>query len=249
MKRLEKKIFIISKMELVTGLRIGDSKENVEIGGVDSPVVRRKDNYEPYIPGSSLKGKIRCLLELIMGDYAENCQNNGSVVCKLFGASEDTKQTKRVKNLIKDAISEDIKNKLKIELKNYEGQQSKIIVRDAFLTEESSKRLKASQYTDLPFTEVKWENIINREKGTAEHPRQIERIPAGAEFDVEFIINIYEGDDESKLYTLFERGIELLEADYLGGSGTRGYGKVKFVDTNKTQKTRADYLKGIIETA
>jgi CRISPR-associated protein Csm3 len=224
MKRLEKKIFITSTMELVTGLRIGDSKENVEIGGVDSPVVRRKDNYEPYIPGSSLKGKIRSLLELVMGDYDNNCQNTGSIICQLFGASENRNR-------------------------KLEGQQSKIIIRDAFLTEKSSKKLKASQYTDLPFTEVKWENIINREKGTAEHPRQIERIPAGAEFDVEFIINIFEGDEESKLYMLFERGIELLEADYLGGSGTRGYGKVKFVNTKKTQKTREDYLTGIIETA
>lgn len=251
MKTLEKKIFITSTMRLVTGLRIGDSKENVEIGGVDSPVVRRKDNYEPYIPGSSLKGKIRSLLELIMGDYAESCQNNGSIVCELFGASENTKQTKRIKKLIESTTSEDSKKELVEELKKYEGQQSKIIVRDAFLTKESSKKLKASQYTDLPFTEVKWENIINREKGTAEHPRQIERIPAGAEFDVEFIINIYKGDDEMKLYNLFKRGIELLEADYLGGSGTRGYGKVEFIediDTIKKQKTRADYLKGIIET-
>ncbi len=224
MKQLEKKIFITSTMRLITGLRIGDSKENVEIGGVDSPVVRRKDNYEPYIPGSSLKGKIRSLLELVMGDYDENCQNTGSIVCQLFGASENKKR-------------------------GLQGQQSKILVRDAFLTKESSDKLKASQYTDLPFTEVKWENMINREKGTAEHPRQIERIPAGAEFDIEFIINIFNGDDEQNLYTLFERGIELLEADYLGGSGTRGYGKVEFVNTQTKEQTREDYLRNIIAEA
>jgi CRISPR-associated protein Csm3 len=249
MKQLEKKIFINTKMKLITGLRIGDSKENVEIGGVDSPVVRRKDNYQPYIPGSSLKGKIRCLLELVMGGYADNCQNNGSIICDLFGASENTNETKRLKKLIKDATSEDIKTSLRSELKKYEGQQSKILVRDAFLTEQSAEKLRASQYTDLPYTEVKWENIINREKGTAEHPRQIERIPAGAEFDVEFIINIYKEDDETNLYNLFKRGIELLEADYLGGSGTRGYGKVEFIDLNKEEKTRAYYLRDIITEA
>ncbi|MDW8288347.1 MAG: type III-A CRISPR-associated RAMP protein Csm3, partial [Flammeovirgaceae bacterium] len=84
-----------------------------------------------------------------------------------------------------------------------------------------------SPFTDMPFTEIKAENSINRIKGTAEAPRFFERVPAGAEFELEFIINIFQGDDENKLLQTFENAIKLLENDYLGGSGSRGYGQVR----------------------
>lgn len=220
-KKLIKKIFIKAKMKLITGLRIGDSKENVEIGGVDSPVIRRKDNNQPYIPGSSIKGKIRCLLEQAKGENANSkAQQTGSLICKLFGAS-------------------DLNDK---EL----GNQSRIIVRDAYLTPESEKKLRESAFTDMPYTEIKSENVINRIKGTAEHPRQMERVPAGAEFELNFVINIFEidevADDEEKLYQLFKNGLDILQADYLGGSGTRGYGQVAINEPTKTEKLASEYL-------
>ncbi len=74
----------------------------------------------------------------------------------------------------------------------------------------------------MPYTEIKAENKINRLTGTAESPRFFERIPAGAEFMVEFVINIFEGDKEKELCELLQQGIKLLELDYLGGSGSRG---------------------------
>ena len=80
----------------------------------------------------------------------------------------------------------------------------------------------------MPFTEGKWENLIHRVKGTAEHPRQSERIPAGVFFDVEFILNIWDDDNENNMMALFDKGIRALENDYLGGSGSRGYGQIKF---------------------
>ena len=216
---LEKKIFLHYTMKLVTGLRIGDSKEMVEIGGVDSPVVRRKDNFAPYIPGSSIKGKIRCLLELMAGEnFDSKAQNTGSLISRLFGASENKRK----------------------KLPNY---QSRIIVRDADLTEEWEKKLRTSEYTDLPYTEIKFENVINRRKGTAEHPRQLERIPAGAEFDVNFVINVFEGENGEDFVRLLQRGIKALEDDYLGGSGSRGYGQVRFSENpTQAEKTRNDYL-------
>jgi CRISPR-associated protein Csm3 len=67
MNKLNKKIRVKTKMEIITGLHIGDSKDNVEIGGIDNPIVRRTIDNVPYIPGSSLKGKIRSLLEQIAG--------------------------------------------------------------------------------------------------------------------------------------------------------------------------------------
>ena len=197
MNKLVKKIKINTTIELITGLHIGGSGDNVEIGGIDNPVIKiaTKDN-QPYIPGSSFKGKMRCLLEQIAG----NPKVGGDPeIDNLFGAS-------------------DAKN----------PSPSKIIVRDAFLTEQSADSLRNCDNLDMPYTEGKWENVIDRVKGTAEHPRQSERIPAGVFFDVEFILNIWDDDVENDMMNLFEKGIRALENDYLGGSGSRGYGQIKF---------------------
>ncbi|HPQ35634.1 MAG TPA: type III-A CRISPR-associated RAMP protein Csm3 [Tenuifilaceae bacterium] len=224
--KLHKKIIVTGTLELLTGLHIGDSKENAEIGGVDSPIVRRKDNNEPYIPGSSLKGKMRALLEVATGSNAESnfkmnsYSTEGKDIPVLFGSAGD------------------------------DGMPSRIIIRDANLTSEWAKKLKESEFTDMPYSEIKFENVINRIKGTAEHPRQIERVPAGANFDVEFVINIMgesqteAQENEKNFLTLLKGGIALLEDDYIGGSGTRGYGKVKFnlnLDNPKV-KTVEEYL-------
>ena len=196
MKQLDHKLVVRTRMELLSGLHIGGGGDNVEIGGIDNPVIRcALKNWQPYIPGSSLKGKMRCLLEQIKGsievggDYEIN---------NLFGYSG-------------------------------KSMPSKIIVRDAYLTEDSISLLdKNIDNLDAPYTEGKWENVIDRTKGTALHPRQIERIPAGVAFEVEFVINVWDDDKEEELVRLLKEGIKAIENDYLGGSGSRGYGQVKF---------------------
>lgn len=213
MKKLTKKIKIQTTITLVTGLHIGGSKENVEIGGIDLPVIKLAiKNNEPYIPGSSLKGKMRCLLEQIKG--ADKVGKDAEVN-SLFGITES-------KNL------------------HTENRPSKLIVRDAMLTDDSRKALRASIHLDMPYTEGKWENTINRVKGVAEHPRQTERVPAGAQFNAEFVINIWDDDKEEDLLALFEKGIRLLENDYLGGSGSRGYGQIKFGEFVNTEISDAN---------
>jgi len=234
--KLHKKIIVTGTLELLTGLHIGDSKENTEIGGVDSPIVRRKDNNEPYIPGSSLKGKMRALLEIATGSNLV-VDKDGNLKSTFELSAYKTDDSKVIPALF-GAAGDD-------------GKPSRILVRDAYLSKDWAEKLKKSEYTDMPYTEVKWENVINRIKGTAEHPRQIERVPAGAKFDVEFVINIV-GDsqaeaeeNEKSFIALLKSGIELMEDDYLGGSGTRGYGKVKFslnIDNPKV-KTVEEYLK------
>ncbi len=213
MKQLIKKIKIEVPITLITGLHIGGNSENVEIGGIDNPVIKlaSKGNV-PYIPGSSLKGKMRCLLEQVAGapqvgmDFKVN---------NLFGITESKAlQTS--------------------------NQPSKIIVRDAMLNEESKATLMGCDNLDMPYTESKFENVIDRVKGVAEHPRQTERVPAGAVFNAEFIINIWDDDDENVLMSLFMKGIRLLENDYLGGSGSRGYGQVKFGEFKKTELFEAN---------
>lgn len=208
MKQLVKKIKINTTITLLTGMHIGGSKENVEIGGIDNPVIKlasRKD--QPYIPGSSLKGKMRCLLEQVAG--ATEVGNDASVN-NLFGCIEN----KSV---------------------NHANQPSKIIVRDAYLTPKSVEQLENCNTLDMPYTENKFENTIKRVEGVAEHPRQTERVPAGAEFSVEFIINVWDNDgDGNELVAMLEKGIALIENDYIGGSGSRGYGQIKFGELNKT---------------
>ena len=208
MEKLIKKVKIQTSITLLTGLHIGGSSENVEIGGIDNPVIKlATKNNEPYIPGSSLKGKIRCLLEQVKG--ADKVGKDAEVN-NLFGSTEN-----------KELHSQ--------------NQPSKLIVRDAMLTDDSRKALLASANLDMPYTESKWENVIDRVKGVAEHPRQTERVPAGAQFNAEFIINVWDDDKEEDLLALFEKGIRLLENDYLGGSGSRGYGQIKFGEFVKTE--------------
>ncbi|MCF0186733.1 MAG: type III-A CRISPR-associated RAMP protein Csm3, partial [Bacteroidaceae bacterium] len=111
-----------------------------------------------------------------------------------------------------------------------DNKPSKVIVRDSYLTSDSAKALRNNSNLDMPYTEGKWENVIDRVKGTAEHPRQTERIPAGVRFDVEFVLNIWDNDNEDDMKALLEEGIKALENDYLGGSGSRGYGQVRFAE-------------------
>lgn len=198
MEKLVKKILVSTKLTVVTGLHIGGSKDSVEIGGIDNPVIKvatRKN--QPYIPGSSLKGKMRCLLEQVNGATAVG---KSEIVNNLFGYASN-------------------------------NQPSKLIVRDAYLTADSVEKLVAASL-DMPYTENKYENTIDRVKGKAEHPRQSERVPAGAEFDVEMVINVWDNDKANELKQLLQQGIALIENDYLGGSGSRGYGQVKFGELN-----------------
>ena len=116
MEKLVKKIKIQTTITLITGLHIGGNSENVEIGGIDNPVIKlaTRDN-QPYIPGSSIKGKMRCLLEQEAGAKAVGLNDE---VNNLFGISEN--------------------KKLKINVTT----PSKIIVRDAMLTDEAVETLK-----------------------------------------------------------------------------------------------------------
>lgn len=204
MKLLSKKK-ITGKIKLLSGLHIGDSKESADIGGLDSPVVRRKDNNQPYIPGSSLKGKMRCLLEQMEG--ASDVGNGGDLINKLFGITEIKKGGETIRK----------------------PELSRLIFRDCYMDDKTIEMLNQSNIdTDMPYTEIKFENTIDRVKGAAKQGglRNIERVPAGSVFNFELMLNVYEGDGE-QLLKLLDKGIALLNADYIGGSGTRGYGNIK----------------------
>jgi len=214
-KKLIHKIQINCTLQLITGLHIGGSKENVEIGGIDTPVIKMatiKD--QPYIPGSSLKGKIRSLLEQIAGvtEVGGGTKRNG----KNYSYSDKPEAVKNIIDVFGFANDE---------------KPSKIIFRDAYISNSSLDLLEEAENLDMPYTENKFENTIDRVTGVTKRGgvRQIERVPAGVSFDIEIIINVWDTkEDGEKSLELLKKGIHALENDYLGGSGSRGYGQVKF---------------------
>ena len=206
---------ITGKIILRTGLHIGAGDIEMHIGGTDNPVVKHPFTHEPYIPGSSLKGKVRSLLELRSGlvpasggkplsvEAIERAQTGdkalGLKIVKLFGTS-----------------GADSKAKEKI-------GPTRVSFSDCFLTEECREKARQGK---IVLTEVKTENSINRITGTAENPRFTERVPAGVEFRFSITLKIFEGDED--LEELLLQGLKLLQYDALGGSGSRGYGRVRF---------------------
>jgi len=205
--KLEKHVKIDGKLTLKTGMRIGGSKEEIEIGGMDNPIIRDPLSDLPYIPGSSLKGKLRSSLEYKYGKVTPDgkpcgCGRAECDVCRVFGPHM---------------------------LAMHGLGPSRLIVRDALLSEESKKDLAKLQEKGLLYAETKTENIIDRRTGVAARGglRTQERVPAGASFDFHMSLRIFDDDDEKKLISFVEEGLRLLGEEYLGGSGTRGYGWVK----------------------
>jgi CRISPR-associated protein Csm3 len=208
---------ITATLELVTGLRIGAGDSEMHIGGVDNTVIKHPHTQSPYIPGSSLKGKMRSLLEWRSGAVKEEALGWKDYE-KASGATQA--EVKRILQLF--GISGDAK--LGVEQMSTMGP-TRISFWDCNLNPEWEKQIREDNF---PLTEVKSENRINRISGVAEHPRQTERVPAGAQFDFRLSVKKLAGDGEELLSTVLQ-GLKLLELDSVGGSGSRGYGKVKFV--------------------
>jgi len=252
------RVIIEGEIEVKTGLHIGGPKEVLEVGGVDLPVI--KDPFGvPYIPGSSLKGKMRALLELKDGkgtynllelkdgkpsklndqpfksleefwkSYSEEKQKGKKLlfegkpctcgiceICRLFGVPANEKENSEPLN------------------------PTRLIVKDAFLDEEKFKKdFENAELLEFDYSEVKYENSIDRLTSTA-NPRQVERVPAGAIFNFSMSVKLLREEDLNLLGTLLT-GMRLLEDDYLGGHGSRGYGAIKFKNIKFKFRGRSFY--------
>jgi len=212
------RVFVTGNIRAATGLHVGGAPAGLAIGGLDNPVIRDPVTRQPYIPGSSLKGKMRSLAERARGFNPEDksqVQQIGQIrihvckdpvayaecdVCQIFGLPGEMEHS----------------------------TPTRLTVRDVFLDPSS---LEGAQ-TDFLSTEIKWEASIDRITSAA-LPRQIERVPAGALFkDFEMVFSLYDlgnGRDAefNRLGTLVQ-AMQLLEDDYLGGLGSRGSGKIRF---------------------
>ncbi|AEH51251.1 type III-A CRISPR-associated RAMP protein Csm3 [Pseudothermotoga thermarum] len=236
---LKGKFVVSCEIEAVTGLHIGTGRNSMEIGGNDNPVIKDAEG-KPYIPGSSLKGKMRSLMEfaeekvkenlLIEGKkgeiYMHMCDDPDCVVCGLFGRNhgDHTFKNGQKRDFTKSVLP------------------TRLLVRDAKLVEDSiSEEMK--DYLDMEWTEVKWENSLDRITSKA-NPRQTERIPAGAKFSAEFVVNrlvVDNQDDGTKFIEKLIQAMKLLEDDYLGGHGSRGSGKVRFVNIKLSYRSKEYY--------
>ena len=232
--QLKKKILIEGTITAVTGLHIGGSNVGLSIGGADATVVRNPLTNQPYIPGSSLKGKMRSLLEKLEGVFED--AKMGNVKYGPYTAYG----TVPAANIIIDIFGTTPE---KLEKAGKLAPPSRLIVRDCPLTEESAALLLNMKTTDMPFTEVKTEVVIDRITAKA-MPRQLERVPAGTEFEMSMILNIHndtiDQSEATMVYKLFQALI-LVQNDYLGGKGTRGSGQVDIKITSLHYKTADHY--------
>jgi len=239
------KYIIEADMLCRTGLHIGGLSEGYEIGGIDNVVIKvpvpfrvptGNGSYDipaecPYIPGSSLKGKLRSLMEWLenkvkvavhkddrTGEESYNaqphtCGDAACPVCVIFGspASETTMQG-----------------------------PTRLSVLDAFPTAETIKDWETELGEDI-FTEIKPENTIDRLTSQA-NPRQMERVPAGSRFRVVMVYDVYDEEQDRKLLKHLFQAMKLLQDSYLGGSGSRGSGRVSFENIHVSYRSPKYYM-------
>lgn len=268
--------FITLKLtiEVETGLRIGGEKETFEIGGIDNTVVKTifirdsrngdsknndlkifKDRRKiPIIPGSSLKGRIRSIIEEKLGIAEAIRRVRNTDLMLVSNEKELDLLRKSLKNI--SEISED-------QLKNLENNIRRVwrifgksgstedrelvlgntIFTDLYPTEETLKEWDKLYERELTYdvgTEIKVENVIDRKTGTAQHPRKMERVIPGSKFEGYIIFRLKGeslSEEEKKDLELIIEGLkDLQDYYYLGSSGTRGYGRVKISIFDKNVK-------------
>lgn len=203
---------LTGKVLVKTGLHIGAGNDKVEIGGMDNPIIRNPLTYEPYIPGSSIKGKMRSIMEWKFDKLKEtggkpcSCGKTNCEICRVFGSA--------------NMKSEEAKDR----------GPTRLIVRDAVLTNEWKEKFK----NGASIVEEKSENSLNRITAEA-NPRPIERVVPGVEFDFEISYRVLDTGDNGDLDNKYFKDVvleslKLLQDDYLGGGGSRGNGQIEFKD-------------------
>jgi len=216
MKAIQKYVEVCGVLEAVTGIRIGAGGAGIEIGGLDNTILRHPLTRLPYVPGSSLKGKLRSLLEVSRfknqaypkapqpggNPKFPVCSCNECAVCRLFGCGDPTKVT----------------------------EPTRLVFRDCPIIEEDVRRLDPLLAEGIFYSEVKAEVTMDRAKGTVGGggPRNMDRIIAGTRLDFRLTVRVFEGDEEDTVKSVLLHAFRLLEKDGLGASVSRGYGQVRF---------------------
>lgn len=229
MNQFKATITIHGKIECVTGLHIGGSGTGYEIGGMDNPVIRNPHDGFPYIPGSSLKGKMRSMMEWAEGKVPGDgsiyvSSNNDDPISRIFGApAEADRKSGPTRLIVRDALPDP---KTRAMMENLEATQG------------------------LPKVEVKTEVTLNRITSKPPFgPRSMERVPVGSCFDFELVYAIYDVEGlnvkDTELLDKVFFALRLVEDSALGGSTSRGSGQVRFHLGVPLVRTVADYKSGV----
>ena len=224
--QLTKICLIEGCIELVTGLHIGAGSEEMHIGGTDNPVVKNPVDRRPYIPGSSLKGKMRSLLEWHAGTVGET--DGDPIGFRHISRIKDEKKRTRAENILKlfGGAPEGGHDDASLSYIRRIGP-TRLAFWDCPIDEDWITQMDDRS---VSYTEVKMENVIDRIGGAARDPRSNERVPAGARFEFKLTMRVH---DDENLFPEVLRGLYLVELTGLGASGSRGYGKVKFRDLTR----------------
>lgn len=200
---------ITGVIHCVSGLRIGGSDELLQIGGTDLTCIKHPVTLQPYIPGSSLKGKMRSELEKKFG-YVFRDRN---------GIIDESKPTNDPDNLVGRIFGAHMEPKAK-------NGPSRIIVRDGQLIDGGQMELKS-------------ENIVDRKYGTALHPRKVERVVAGSRFSLKIGIQVFDIDDGQRykdqtggmaLVEFVKEGLREVQNTGLGSGVSKGSGEIEIQD-------------------
>jgi len=234
------KLILEGELHCETGLHIGAGKGSLEIGGSDNPVVKDAQG-RPYIPGSSLRGKVRSLLEQFSGAAAPSelvylSRRKGQEVrihqsdrpddeiCLLFGRNAG-----RMDRVVGEPVE------------SHHATPARLSVFDAPLDVDSITAPMRENLDD-ELTEVKSENAIDRITSQA-NPRTLERVPAGARFRIRFVMDVL-CEEDAPLFGQLVQGLRLLEDDALGGGGSRGSGRIRFANLKLIWRNREFYASG-----
>lgn len=219
-----------------SGLHIGGSQDELAIGGSDSPVIKNPETRKPYIPGSSLKGKMRGELEkhfLPLRAPRTRNQETTKGKTRVEWEGELGKSASNSNNPCGCACEDCPICRVFGAHMNTKSElgPSRIIVRDGRLLQGGR-------------IENKTENVINRQTGAAEHPRSNERVVEGTKFKMQIVLQVFDLDgqfsytDDSggshqgdeALQAVVADGLKLVQMTGLGGGTSRGSGAVSFDD-------------------
>lgn len=234
------KYIINFDIKCLTGLHIGGPDIGAGIGDLDNPVIKDPMTDLPIIAGSSLKGRVRERLEWLHTDSYDNqnaisrqlVPDNGQIkfekvkqcncgkcqICHYFGHSAKAENNEDDKKII--------------------IAPTRFLFRDAFPKKDNGydqKKIWEDQLGKAMYTELKFENTISRLTAEA-NPRQMERVPADSVFAGEIVLDLYEFKDIPEMQSdelgdalrLLFKGMCAIEQSFLGGTGSRGSGRVEF---------------------
>src|SRR5882724_11615996 len=237
------KLILSADLHCETGLHIGAGKGSLEIGGADNPVV--KDAFGlPYVPGSSLRGRLRSLLEQALGLTSPS---ELVYLSKRRGQEVRIHQSDRPDDEIGLLFGRAPGRMERVEgeaIESKSASPARLTVYDAPLDQDSITP-QMRENLDDEITEVKSENAIDRITSQA-NPRTLERVPAGARFRLRIVLDVLCEEDKALAARVLE-GLRLLEDDALGGGGSRGSGRVRLASLTLSWRGASFYSTGAAE--